>query len=183
MGSTTQVSIAGSVRRGTALDGGRSLEGEAARSEENFYEQEGPSGASVQYRPSPKARRKITDWKTTTLYAQFSRGDLSFPREVGGRELFNEEEAEYVYEMMKNRFSDFKRSKMTRPFFVKALDTLQVLMSEVNNDHLYRKLCGAYSETSSQNTFKLVIRCRIYFSARALLFALFEQIASFKVGD
>ena len=102
----------------------------------------------MEYRASPKARRKITDWKSTSLYTQFARGDQSFPREEGGRELFSEEEAEYVYEMMKNRFADFKRSKMTRPFFVKALDTLQVLMDEVNNGHLYRKLCGAYREAS-----------------------------------
>ena len=38
VGSTTQVSIAGTGRRAASLEGGRSLEGEAARSEENFYE-------------------------------------------------------------------------------------------------------------------------------------------------
>ena len=96
-----------------------------------------------------------------------------------------------MYEMMKNRYKDFKKSKMTRPFFVKAMDTLQVLMGEVNNGYLYKKLCNSYSEVAprarthlqvnTQNTFKLVLRCRIYFSARALIFTLFEQIKEFEV--
>ena len=101
-----------------------------------------------------------------------------------------------MYEMMKNRYKDFKKSKMTKPFFVKAMDTLQVLMGEVNNGYLYKKLCNSYSEVTmieqhlfknaslqvnTQNTFKLVLRCRIYFSARALIFTLFEQIKEFEV--
>lgn len=44
--------------------------------------------------------------------------------------LYVEKEVDYVIEMMKNKYKDFKRSDIMRPFFLKAQQTLKVLYQE-----------------------------------------------------
>jgi hypothetical protein len=38
--------------------------------------------------------------------------------------LFVEKEVDYVLDMMKNKYKDFKRSDIVRPFYLKACQTL-----------------------------------------------------------
>jgi hypothetical protein len=44
--------------------------------------------------------------------------------------LFVENEVDYVIDMMKNRFHDFERTEIMRPFYLKALSTLRCLLFE-----------------------------------------------------
>ena len=58
-------------------------------------------------------------------------GDTEFNKDKDLR-FFKESEIDYIIEMMKNRYRDFKRSEMTRPFYIKALQTLEKIMEELD---------------------------------------------------
>ena len=47
-------------------------------------------------------------------------------------DLYVEKEVDYVIEMMKNKYKDFKRSDIMRPFYLKAISTLTALLTELN---------------------------------------------------
>lgn len=47
------------------------------------------------------------------------RDDLKFNREQD-MSLYEEKEVDYVMDMMKNKYKDFKRSDIMRPFYLKA---------------------------------------------------------------
>lgn len=38
--------------------------------------------------------------------------------------IYMEKEVDYVIDMMKNKYKDFKRSDIMRPFYLKALQTV-----------------------------------------------------------
>jgi hypothetical protein len=44
--------------------------------------------------------------------------------------VYIENEVDYVIEMMKGKYKDFKRSEIMKPFHLKALQTLQDLLRE-----------------------------------------------------
>lgn len=44
--------------------------------------------------------------------------------------MFTEKEVDYVMEMMKNKYKDFKRSDIMRPFHIKASNTLKAALEE-----------------------------------------------------
>jgi hypothetical protein len=86
--------------------------------------------------------------------------------------LYEEKEVDYVIDMMKNKYKDFKRSDIMRPFYLKAQLTLKELFSEQTHEPLFQKLMHKYREITIENTLKLLIRCKLAFNARASLFAI-----------
>ena len=58
-------------------------------------------------------------------------GDTEFNKDKDLR-FFKETEIDYIIEMMKNRYRDFKRSEMTRPFYIKAMQTLEKVHDELD---------------------------------------------------
>ena len=44
--------------------------------------------------------------------------------------MYEEKEVDYVIEMMKNKYKEFKRSDIMRPFYLKAQLTLKALLQE-----------------------------------------------------
>lgn len=70
---------------------------------------------------------------------------------------------------MKNRFKDFKRSDIMKPFYLKACHTLQALLGEQNLQDIYEKMQMKYQEVTIENTMKLLIRCKLGFHARQLI--------------
>ena len=77
---------------------------------------------------------------------------------------FTEREVEYVMDMMKAKYRDFKKSEMIRPFQIKALQTLQVLCHEMGIEGLYIKLNREFKDDINiENTFRLLIRCKLLF--------------------
>jgi hypothetical protein len=61
----------------------------------------------------------VVDWAFTPLFTRSLKDDLSFNVE-GDIQLYEEKEVDYVIDMMKNKYKDFKRSDLTRPFYLKA---------------------------------------------------------------
>ena len=80
--------------------------------------------------------------------------------------MYEEKEVDYVIDMMKNKYKDFKRSDLMKPFYLKAQMTLKELFSEQCHDSLFEKLMYKYKEVTIENTMKLLIRCKLVFHAR-----------------
>jgi hypothetical protein len=55
--------------------------------------------------------------------------DISFNAEKDISK-YEEKEVDYVIDMMKNKYKDFKRSDIMRPFYLKAQLTLKTLYAE-----------------------------------------------------
>ena len=65
----------------------------------------------------------IIDWSGTQLFRKALQEDLDFNKEQD-LSLFVEKEVDYVLDMMKTKYKDFKRSDIMRPFYLKAVQTL-----------------------------------------------------------
>lgn len=64
-----------------------------------------------------------------------------------------------------------------KPFFDKAMATLEFLLNEQTLDPIYRRVSQVYREMTLENTMKLLIRCKLAFQSRTMLlkmFALFQ---------
>jgi len=77
--------------------------------------------------------------------------------------VFIEKEVDYVVDMMRNKFTEFKRTDIMRPFYIKAAETLRTLLAEQNMDHLFMKFKRMYREITIENTLKLLLRCKLAF--------------------
>ena len=44
---------------------------------------------------------------------------------------YNEKDVDYILEMLKHKFKEFKKSTLTEPFYLKAKRTLKKLMSDL----------------------------------------------------
>lgn len=66
----------------------------------------------------------IVDWAFTTLFKKAVSQDLEFNKDGADMSIYLEKEVDYVIDMMKNKYKDFKRSDIMRPFYLKALQTM-----------------------------------------------------------
>ena len=66
-----------------------------------------------------KLMTPIIDWAYTPLFQRVIRDDITFNREKD-LSMYEEKEVDYVIDMMKNKYKDFKRSDIMRPFYLKA---------------------------------------------------------------
>lgn len=83
--------------------------------------------------------------------------------------VYVEKEVDYVIEMMKNKYKDFKRSDIMRPFFLKAQQTLRILYHEQSIVSMYEKTINKYKEITIENTMKLLIRSKLAFHSRQMV--------------
>jgi hypothetical protein len=78
----------------------------------------------------------LVDWAFTPLfYAKaLTSGPtddaLAFNPNGSDPTLYEEKEVDYVIDMMKHKYKDFKRSDIMRPFYLKAQLTLKALTTE-----------------------------------------------------
>jgi hypothetical protein len=97
----------------------------------------------------------------------------------GNMTRYSEGEVEYVLDMIKNAYNDFKRTDVMRPFYMKAMETLKFLLSEQKIDPIFDRVQEEYAEITLENTMKLLIRCKMAFSSRTLLITMFELITQY----
>jgi hypothetical protein len=71
----------------------------------------------------------VVDWAFTPLFTRAINDDISFnvQKEMS---MYEEKEVDYVIDMMKNKYKEFKRSDIMRPFYLKAQLTLKALLQE-----------------------------------------------------
>jgi len=87
----------------------------------------------------------------------------------GDTTIFTESEVDYVIEMLKGNFKEFKSAELIRPFLLKSQHTLVALYAEQSLQTHCSKLLAKYKEASIESTLKLLIRCKMQFHARGLL--------------
>lgn len=95
--------------------------------------------------------------------------------------MYLEKEVDYVIDMMKSKFKDFKRSDIMRPFFLKALNTLKALLIEQNLTTIYEQMEKKYKEVTIENTMKLLIRCKLAFHQRSMLIDILKSIITYEL--
>eukprot|EP00347_Sterkiella_histriomuscorum_P021712 403333026 len=122
----------------------------------------------------------IVDWAFTKLFSKALNQDLQFNKDQD-MSIYMEKEVDYVIEMMKNKFKDFKRSDIMRPFYLKALQTIQALLVEQGLQSMFDKMSKKYKEITIENTMKLLIRCKLAFHARGMLLDLISQLINYEV--
>jgi hypothetical protein len=94
--------------------------------------------------------------------------------------MYEEKEVDYVIDMMKNKYKDFKRSDIMRPFYLKAQMTLKTLFEEQTHEKHFDKIMHKYREITIENTMKLLIRCKLAFHSRQLIFDILKQIVLYE---
>ncbi len=82
---------------------------------------------------------------------------------------------------MKNKFKDFKRSDIMKPFFLKAQNTLRILMDEQNSLLLFEGMAKKYHEITIENTMKLLIRCKLAFHQRSMLIEIMKSLINYEL--
>ena len=92
---------------------------------------------------------------------------------------YTEAEVDYVLDMIKNAYNDFKRTDIMKPFFMKSQQTLKFLLMEQNSEHNFERVQQEYSEVTLENTMKLLLRCKMAFTARNMLMSMFESVDSY----
>ena len=69
------------------------------------------------------------DWAYTPLCMAVSKDKIEFNSNMDDH-VFVEKEVDYVIEMMKNNFDQYKLTETIIPFYTKAMATLKALMLE-----------------------------------------------------
>jgi hypothetical protein len=115
----------------------------------------------------------VVDWAFTPMFTRALNDDISFNTDQN-IQLYEEKEVDYVIDMMKNKYKDFKRSDIMRPFYLKAQITLEELFKEQGQDTHFQKLMYKYKEVTIENTMKLLIRCKLNFHCRLSLFEILK---------
>lgn len=95
--------------------------------------------------------------------------------------MYEEKEVDYVIDMMKNKYKDFKRSDLTRPFYLKAQCTLSALYTEQGQESHFTRLMHKYKEITIENTMKLLIRCKLQFNCRSQLFEIMKDCIGYEL--
>ena len=85
------------------------------------------------------------DWADSLVYKDFLRGNLYFNGERNPS-YYNEKDVDYILEMLKHKYREFKKSALTKPFFVKARNTLEKIMKDLTIAPQYENLERKYFE-------------------------------------
>lgn len=122
------------------------------------------------------------DWAYTPLCIQMLNKKTEFNAEMDIR-IFVESEVDYVINMMRNKFNEYKRTDLMAPFHIKAMETLVVLLTEQGLDATITKFKKLYKEITIENTLKLLLRCKLMFHARKFFLEIFEQILWYELAS
>ena len=66
---------------------------------------------------------------------------------------------------------------------MKALDTLNFLMSEQTLEPIYERVALEYREVTLENTMKLLIRCKLTYNSREMLMRMYKLCDEHKVSS
>jgi hypothetical protein len=80
-----------------------------------------------------------TDWAYSPLCIKMLKNTTEFNPNKDIK-LFVEDELDYVIDMMRNKFQDFERTEIMRPFYIKALTTLKELLTEQSLESRFKTL-------------------------------------------
>lgn len=124
----------------------------------------------------PHYKVPLINWSETDIYNCFLQNPESTHVLSGEANRYTEGEVDYVLDMIKKSYNDFKRTDIMKPFYMKALDTLKFLLLEQSIEPIYDRVAIEYKEVTLENTMKLLIRCKLAFSSRNSLITIFKLI-------
>ena len=114
------------------------------------------------------------DWAYTPLCVKMLNKNTDFNPDYKDIGIFIENEVEYVIEMIRRNFDQYKRTDLMAPFHIKAMETLVTLLTEQGLDAAIPKFKKLYKEITIENTLKLLLRCKLMFHARKFFLEIFE---------
>ena len=97
--------------------------------------------------------------------------------------LFVEAEVDVVIQMLKSKFHEFNQTDKLAPYHAKAMETLMELLVEQSLVSLAKRFEKQYHEITIENCLKLLLRCKLVFSARTLFIHIFELILRYEVAS
>ena len=119
------------------------------------------------------------DWSLTPLFLSVYNQSHEWNQRHDQR-LFFPLEVDYVIEMVKQSCSEFQKSDMVKPFFVKAKTTLTKIMTELGQTEILALMLDKYRELNLKNTLKLLYRCKLEFLTRNLMVGIFSEIMKYE---
>lgn len=78
----------------------------------------------------PNYKVPIINWSETEVYNTFLKDPSCNHVLQGEFNRYTEGEVDYILDMIKKSYNDFKRTDIMKPFYMKALDTLKFLLEE-----------------------------------------------------
>ena len=127
-----------------------------------------------------KVRVPIMDWSKSEFFEKIISGIPPFNPD-NDPQFFRHDEIDYILNMIKDRYRDFKENDMTRPFYMKGVQTLKYQLEGVQQENLFHKICKKYNEVCIENTFKLLIRCKMMFQCYELLTVILQDVARHEI--
>ena len=110
----------------------------------------------------------MINWSNTPVYKAWNSAktkDSENPQFAlkGNMKRYTEGKVDYVLDMIKTSYNEFKRTDIIKPFYLKSLDTLKYLLQEQTIEPIFERVHEEYKEITLENTMKLLIRCKLAF--------------------
>lgn len=118
---------------------------------------------------SSQYRVPTINWSDTPAYTYYKCNKNNPHILKGDMTTYTEGEVDYVLDMIKNAYNDFKRTDIMKPFYMKSLETLKFLLTEQTIEQIFERVANEYGEITLENTMKLLIRCKLAFNSRNML--------------
>lgn len=112
----------------------------------------------------------VINWTDTPLYTHFLASGSTVSPDTN---RYTEDEVDEVLQMVKNSFSDFKRTDLIKPFYLKARETFLFLLTEQTIEPIFERVIEVYKEVTLENAMKLLIRCKLAYNSRGMLLKMF----------
>lgn len=119
---------------------------------------------------------KFVDWKNSIIYEQYKTKSLTKYGHGDFDQLYKESDITYIIDMVNRQKQDVADAKIIGPIHKKGLQTLEQLMSDLEMNASYQKIASKYREINLNNTLRILIRCRMYFSAMEEIVKMLKSI-------
>lgn len=119
---------------------------------------------------------KFVDWKNSIIYEQYKTKSLTKYGHDDFDQLYKESDITYIINMVNIQKQDVADAKIIGPIHKKGLLTLDQLMSDLEMNASYQKIASKYKEVTLNNTLRILIRCRMYFSAMGEIIKMLKSI-------
>jgi hypothetical protein len=119
---------------------------------------------------------KFVDWKHSVIYEQYKSNSMTNFGHGEFDKLYKESDIIYIIDMVNRQKQDVAEAKIIGPIHKKGLMTLDQLMLDLDMHFSYKKIASKYREVTVNNTLRILIRCRMYFSARGEIIKMIQSI-------
>lgn len=120
------------------------------------------------------------NWTETPLYQHFKESPKTPNVLTADNSRYTEDEVDQVLQMVKNSYSEFQRTDIIKPFYLKAQQTLCYLLTEQTIEPIFERVKQVYKEITLENSMKLLIRCKLAFESRSMVIKMLSEIVGYR---